>query len=116
MASKPIFSHRLNRIEVAIWKNESDEAVWLNITFQRTYRDEQGVIQNTPGFRMNDLPAVAFLAVKAYDYLASMEERFASSGGDHSPPNLSSCFLATAASPASQQHLATRPPGKPPCP
>ena len=74
MASKPIFSHRLNRIEVAIWKNESDEAVWHNITFQRTYRDEQGVIQNTPGFRVNDLPAVAFLAVKAYDYLASMEE------------------------------------------
>jgi len=24
--------------------------------------------------RMNDLPAVAFLAVKAYDYLASREE------------------------------------------
>ena len=74
MASKPIFSHRLNRIEVAIWKNESDEAVWHNITFQRTYRDEQGVIQNKPGYRMNDLPAVAFLAVKAYDYLASLEE------------------------------------------
>jgi len=46
---------------------------------------------------------------KAYDYMASLEEEFASSGGDHSLPNLSSRIPATAVSPATQQHLATRP-------
>ena len=74
MANKPIFSRRLNKIEVAIWRNESEAAVWHNVTFQRTYRDEKGEIQNTSNFRMDDLPAVAFLAAKAYDYLASLDE------------------------------------------
>ena len=74
MANKPVFTRRLNRIEVAIWNNETEENIWQNITFQRTYRDEQGAMQNTTNFRMDDLPAVAFLAVKAYDYLASLDE------------------------------------------
>jgi hypothetical protein len=74
MANKPVFTRRLNRIEVAIWNNETEENIWQNITFQRTYRDEQGEIQNTNNFRMDDLPALAFLAVKAYDQMASSDE------------------------------------------
>jgi len=74
MANKPVFTRRLNRVEVAIWKNESEEAVWHNVTFQRTYRDEKGEIQNTSNFRMDDLPALAFLAVKAYDQMATDDE------------------------------------------
>ena len=74
MANKPVFTRRLNRIEVAIWRNETEETVWHNVTFQRTYRDEKGEIQNTSNFRMEDLPALAFLAVKAYDQLALTED------------------------------------------
>ena len=74
MANKPIFSRRLNKVEVAIWRNESEEAVWHNVTFQRTYRDEKGEIQNTTNYRMDDLPALAFLAVKAYDQMALTED------------------------------------------
>jgi len=74
MANKPVFTRRLNRVEVAIWKNESEEAVWHNVTIQRTYRDEKGEIQNTSNFRMDDLPALAFLAVKAYDQMATDDE------------------------------------------
>ena len=74
MANKPVFTRRLNRIEVAIWNNETEENIWQNITFQRTYRDEQGAMQNTNNFRMDDLPALASLAAKAYDHLASLDE------------------------------------------
>ena len=74
MANKPIFSRRLNKVEVAIWRNESEEAVWHNVTLQRTYRDEKGEIQNTTNYRMDDLPALAFLAVKAYDQMALTED------------------------------------------
>ena len=74
MANKPIFSRRLNKVEVAIWRNESEEAVWHNVTFQKTYRDEKGEIQNTTNYRMDDLPALAFLAVKAYDQMALTED------------------------------------------
>ena len=71
MANKPVFSTRLNRIEVAVWKNETEAAIWHNITFQRTYRDEAGEPKSTTNFKIDDLPAVAFLAAKAYDFLAS---------------------------------------------
>jgi hypothetical protein len=73
MANKPEYTHRLNQLEVAVWKNESDTAIWHNITFQRVYRDNEGAIQNTNNFRMTDLPTVAFLSAKAYDFLASKE-------------------------------------------
>ena len=74
MTNKPIFSRRLNKVEVAIWRNESDEAVWHNVTLQKTYRDEKSEVQNTTNFRMDDLPALAFLAIKAYDQLALTED------------------------------------------
>ncbi len=74
MANKPVFTRRLNSVEAAIWQNESEDSNWHNITFQRTYRDEQGVIQNTSNFRMNDLPALAFLAGKVYGHLAELED------------------------------------------
>ena len=74
MANKPTYTRRLNRVEVAIWKNETEDAIWHNVTFQRTYRDEKCEMQNTNNFRMDDLPALAFLAAKAYDKMASTDE------------------------------------------
>ena len=74
MANKPVYSTRLNRIEVAIWKNESEAAIWHNVTFQRTYRDELGEMQSTTNFKIDDLPALAFLSAKAYDVLATGKE------------------------------------------
>ena len=74
MANKPTYTRRLNRVEVAIWKNETEDAIWHNVTFQRTYRDEKGEMQNTNNFRMDDLPALAFLAAKAYDQMALTED------------------------------------------
>jgi hypothetical protein len=74
MSNKPTYTRRLNRVEVAIWKNETEDAIWHNVTFQRTYRDEKGEMQNTNNFRMDDLPALAFLAAKAYDQMASTDE------------------------------------------
>lgn len=72
--NKPEFSHRLNRVEVAVWKNESDTSIWHNITFQKSYRDSEGALQSTTSLKMDDLPALSFLAAKAYDYLASKEQ------------------------------------------
>lgn len=73
MANKPVFSHRLNRIEVTAWKNSTDSATWYNVTFQRHYRDSEGNAQTTNSFRWEDLPLVSFMANKAYDTLACDE-------------------------------------------
>jgi hypothetical protein len=72
--NKPQFSHKLNRIEVAVWKNENENSIWHNITFQKSYRDGDGAMQTTTSLKMEDLPALSFLASKAYDYLASLEQ------------------------------------------
>ena len=72
--NKPQFSHKLNRIEVAVWRNENENNIWHNITFVKTYRDSDGALQTTNGLKMEDLPSLTFLAGKAYDYLASMEQ------------------------------------------
>lgn len=73
MSNKPVFTSRTNRVEVAIWRNESEDSIWHNITFQKNYRDDDGSVKSTNNFKMDDLPAVAFLAAKAYDFLASDE-------------------------------------------
>ncbi|MCA9191098.1 MAG: hypothetical protein KDB03_05040 [Planctomycetales bacterium] len=74
MANKPVFSSKTNRVEVAVWRNESEDTIWHNITFQKNYRDDDGTIKATSNFKMDDLPAIAFLAAKAYDFLASGED------------------------------------------
>lgn len=72
---KPEFTHRLHRVEVAVWKNENETSIWHNVTFQKSYKDSEGAIQSTNSMKMEDLPTVAFLALKAYDFLALKEEK-----------------------------------------
>ena len=72
--NKPLFSHRLHRVEVAVWRNQNDTSHWHNITFQKGYRDSEGNLQTTTSLLMEDLPALSFLANKAYDFLASIEQ------------------------------------------
>lgn len=75
MANKPVYSSRTNRVEVAIWKNESEDSIWHNTTFTKNYREEDGTLKSTGNFKMDDLPAIAFLATKAYDFLASRSDQ-----------------------------------------
>ncbi len=71
MTNKPVYSKRLGRIEVAVWRNETPDSIWHNVTFSRSYRDEQGELQSTSNFRADDMAAISFLCGKAYDFLSS---------------------------------------------
>lgn len=73
MSNKPVFSRRIGRIEVAIWKNETPDSIWHNVTFSRSYRDEQGELQSTTNFRVDDMAAVAFLAAQAFEFLSEVD-------------------------------------------
>lgn len=72
MANKPIHSIRVGRVEVAIWKNQSETAAWYNFTFQRSYRDDEGDFKNTATFGRDDLPVIAFLTARAFEYVESL--------------------------------------------
>ncbi|WP_339888552.1 hypothetical protein [Rhodopirellula europaea] len=74
MSTKPVFSRRLGRIEVAVWRNETPDSIWHNVTFQRSYRDEAGALQSTQNFRADDMASITFLSSKAFDFLCSYDE------------------------------------------
>lgn len=56
---KPLFSQRLNRVEVAVWRIQNETSFWHNITFQKGYRDSEGNLQSTTSLLMEDLPALS---------------------------------------------------------
>lgn len=62
----------------AIFANEIKQngkiAIVKKVAIQRRYRDKSGNWQNTNSFGVNDLPKLALVATKAYDYLTSKKE------------------------------------------
>ena len=70
MAKESVYSTRLNRLEVTIWKHETEGAMYHHVTFQKTYRDESGEEKSTNELILDDLPTLAYLAAKAYGFLS----------------------------------------------
>jgi len=68
-AKAPVKTFRLGRIKAAVWENESDERRFYNVTFARTYRDEQQNYHDTESFGRDDLPLVAKVADQAHTYI-----------------------------------------------
>jgi hypothetical protein len=48
-AKLPVKTFRLGRIKAAVWENEADQKKFYNVTFARTYRDEQQAYHDTDG-------------------------------------------------------------------
>jgi hypothetical protein len=68
-AKAPVQTFRLGRIKAAVWENESDARKFHNVTFARTYRDEQQNYHDTQSFGRDDLPLLAKLADRAHTYI-----------------------------------------------
>ena len=68
-AKSPVKTFRLGRIKAAVWENVSDERMFYNVTFARTYRDEQQAYYDTDSFGRDDLPLVAKVADQAHSYI-----------------------------------------------
>lgn len=65
---------RAGSVSATIWLNKGkskngDDTEFRNITIERNYRDQDDDWQTTNSFRLNDLPRVALVAQKAYEYL-----------------------------------------------
>src|SRR5690348_11327414 len=67
--SRPVATLRLGRIKAAIWENPVEGRKFYNVTFTRTYRDEQKQFHDTSSFGRDDLPLVAKLADEAHTYI-----------------------------------------------
>ena len=78
----PLKTLRLGRIKAAIWENGADERVFFNVTFARTYMDEEKRFRDTDSFGRDDLLLLAKLADLAHSFIC---ERQAASKSDEFP-------------------------------
>jgi hypothetical protein len=64
---KPVSKVTLYPITAAIWRNENGKAEpFYNVTFERTYKNEAGELQNSTSFSASDLLLLAKVADRAH--------------------------------------------------
>ena len=64
---RPVETLRDGAIKAAIWKNKSENGIFFNVTFARSYKDTDGDLQDTDSFSGTQLLRLARLAEKAYE-------------------------------------------------
>lgn len=65
----PLKTFRLGRIKAAVWENQTDQKKFYNVTFARTYRDEQKNFHDADSFGRDDLLLVAKVANQAHTFI-----------------------------------------------
>ena len=65
----PVKTFRLGRIKAAVWENEADQKKFYNVTFARTYRDDQNKFHDSDSFGRDDLLVVAKIANEAHTFI-----------------------------------------------
>jgi hypothetical protein len=65
----PAKTLRLGRVKAVIWENEADQRTLYNVTFARTYMDEDKKFHDADSFGRDDLLLLAKLADQAHTYI-----------------------------------------------
>ena len=70
-------------VSATVWQNQgktkAGEVIgFKTISLQRSYKDKNGVWQNTSSLRINDLPKAALVIQKSYEYIVLRERQDAS--------------------------------------
>lgn len=68
-APGPIKTLRLGRLKAAVWENTSDQRTFFNVTFSRSYLDEQKQWHDSDSFGRDDLLALGKLADQAHTFI-----------------------------------------------
>lgn len=68
-ANAPVKTFRLGRIKAAVWMRETEKGRFYNVTFSRTYVDEEKQFHDADSFGRDDLPLVAKLADQAHSFI-----------------------------------------------
>lgn len=72
-SSGPIKTLRLGRIKAAIWENGGEERAFCNVTFARTYLDEEKRYRDSDSFGRDDLLSLAKLADQAHTFICERQ-------------------------------------------
>ncbi|RJQ17601.1 hypothetical protein C4573_01325 [Candidatus Woesearchaeota archaeon] len=70
----PEKTFRASPVSATIWTNEFErdgkQSTYQTVVVERSYKDKNNAWQKTSTFRIADLPKVALVVTKAYEYLA----------------------------------------------
>jgi hypothetical protein len=69
---QPAEEIRIGSVKAAIWRNDTENGVFFNVTFQRLYRTEEGQWQSTMSFGPGDLLVLAKVADAAHTRLLQL--------------------------------------------
>ena len=75
----PVKTLRLGRIKAAVWENNGEQRAFYNVTFARTYMDEQKQFHDADSFGRDDLLLLSKLADQAHTFVC---ERMAGQRSD----------------------------------
>lgn len=72
---KPEHDIKAGDVQATFWKNQSDKGEYLSIQLTRSYKDKQDQWQKqTINLRVNDLPKIAMICNKAYEWAKTNKE------------------------------------------
>ena len=69
-ANRPAHTIRHGRIKATIWCNQTQKGSMYNVTFTRSYQDEQEQWRDTQSFGVGDLMTVAKCAFDAHTWIS----------------------------------------------
>lgn len=61
-------------VRAKIWRNTNKNGAWFNVTIVRTYKDDDGDLQDSDSFSRDDLLPVTYVATKAFDYIMNQND------------------------------------------
>ncbi|WP_299621448.1 hypothetical protein [uncultured Tateyamaria sp.] len=70
---RPEETLREGPLKAAIWRNENDKGPYHSVTVARTYKDQEGNLQDTQNFRPKDLLGLSELARRAHHQVHDLD-------------------------------------------
>jgi len=68
--NQPVHKIRHGFVSASIWRQETDKGDLFNVTFQRSYRDED-TWKNSNSFGRNNLLVLSLIAARAFEWIAN---------------------------------------------
>jgi len=72
--NQPVHRIRIFPIECAIWKNQSENRTWYNVTLSRSYKDANDEWKSADSFSADDLLLVAKVADEAHSWIIQKQQ------------------------------------------
>lgn len=71
--NRPAETLREGPLKAAIWRNEGQNGAYHSVTLARTYKDDQGELQDTGSFRAKDMLGLSELARRAHHHTHDLD-------------------------------------------